>query len=72
MKSYLIILSKKSIFGEASEIKPILRDAVKIYAHLKLMIHASLVCKIHLLTFTTVEVCRLKVGDLDINDKKLC
>jgi hypothetical protein len=26
---------KKSTFGEDSEIKPILRDAVKIYAHLE-------------------------------------
>jgi hypothetical protein len=44
---------------------------LKIYAHLETNDPLLLLFVNICYNFTTVEVCRLKVGDLDINDKKL-
>jgi integrase len=44
---------------------------LKIYAHLETNDPLLLFVKLSAITLRPVEVCRLKVGDLDINDKKL-
>jgi hypothetical protein len=46
---------------------------LKIYAHLETNDPLLLLfVNSYAITLRPVEVCRLKVGDLDINDKKLC